>query len=48
MNDMMTLSQRADALEEKMSQELDYIVIKSRLYSAWPRAIWARRRMPAR
>ncbi len=33
MNDVMTLSQRADALEEKMSQELDYIVIKSRLYS---------------
>src|SRR3954468_7439266 len=27
------LSQRADALEEKMSRELDYIVIKSRLYS---------------
>src|SRR5271169_6109489 len=33
MNDAMTLSQRADALEEKMSRELDYIVIKSRLYS---------------
>ena len=33
MNDMTTLSQRADALEEKMSRELDYIVIKSRLYS---------------
>src|SRR3984957_6794773 len=33
MSDTMTLSQRADALEEKMSQELDYIVIKSRLYS---------------
>src|ERR1700733_5306379 len=33
MNDVQTLSQRADALEEKMSQELDYIVIKSRLYS---------------
>ena len=33
MNDTMTLSQRADALEEKMSRELDYIVIKSRLYS---------------
>src|SRR5204863_116901 len=33
MNDMMTLSQRADALEAQMSQELDYIVIKSRLYS---------------
>ena len=33
MNDAMTLPQRADALEEKMSRELDYIVIKSRLYS---------------
>ena len=33
MNDTMTLSQRADALEEQMSRELDYIVIKSRLYS---------------
>src|SRR6266851_9093909 len=33
MNDGMTLSQRADALEQKMSDELDYIVIKSRLYS---------------
>jgi hypothetical protein len=33
MSDTMTLSQRADALEEKMSRELDYIVIKSRLYS---------------
>src|SRR5229473_6076526 len=33
MNDTMTLSQRADALEEKMSRELDYVVIKSRLYS---------------
>src|SRR5258708_29015371 len=33
MNDAMTFSQRADALEEKMSRELDYIVIKSRLYS---------------
>src|SRR5260370_13191412 len=33
MNDAMTLSQRADALEEKMSRELDYVVIKSRLYS---------------
>src|ERR1700722_10201838 len=30
MNETQTLSQRADALEEKMSQELDYIVIKSR------------------
>ena len=32
-NDQPTLSERADALEEKMSRELDYIVIKSRLYS---------------
>src|SRR3984957_4658870 len=32
MNDVMTLSQRADALEEKMARELDYIVIKSRIY----------------
>ena len=29
MNDTMTLSQRADALEQRMSDELDYIVIKS-------------------
>ena len=33
MNDGMSLSQRADALEKQMSDELDYIVIKSRLYS---------------
>ena len=34
MNDTMTLhQQRADALEQQMSDELDYIVIKSRLYS---------------
>ena len=33
MNASMSLSQRADALEAKMSQELDYIVIKSRLYT---------------
>ena len=33
MNDAMTLSQRADALEEQMSRELDLIVIKARLYS---------------
>ena len=33
MNDTPTLAQKADALEEKMSQELDYIVVKSRLYS---------------
>jgi len=32
MNDAMSLSQRADALEAKMAQELDYIVIKSRLH----------------
>ncbi|MDP1839172.1 MAG: hypothetical protein Q8L19_11785, partial [Reyranella sp.] len=29
----MTLSQRADALEEKMARELDYIVVKSRLHT---------------
>lgn len=29
----MTLSQRADALEEKMARDLDYIVVKSRLHS---------------
>ena len=33
MNDTQTLSERADALEDKMSRDLDYIVIKSRLYS---------------
>ena len=33
MNDVMTPSQRADALEEKMARELDYIVIKSRIYT---------------
>src|ERR1700733_11661494 len=33
MNDTPTMSQRADALEEQMSRELDYIVVKSRLYS---------------
>src|SRR5881628_1418291 len=32
MNDVMTLSQKADALEKQMSDKLDYIVIKSRLY----------------
>jgi hypothetical protein len=32
-NDVMTLSQKADALEQQMSDELDYIVIKSRLYT---------------
>ncbi|MBV9829378.1 MAG: hypothetical protein JO001_27485 [Alphaproteobacteria bacterium] len=30
---MMSLSQRADALEENMARQLDYIVIKSRLYT---------------
>ena len=43
MNDTPTMSQRADALEEQMSRELDYIVVKSRLYSmaegAWARAV---------
>ena len=33
MNQTMTLSDRADALEEKMSRELDHLVIKSRLYT---------------
>ena len=33
MNDTMSLSRRADALEARMAQELDIIVIKSRLYS---------------
>ena len=33
MNDEPTLAGRADALEEKMSRDLDLIVIKSRLYS---------------
>ena len=33
MNDQPSLAQRADALEEQMSRELDYIVVKSRLYS---------------
>ena len=33
MNDFATLSQRADAHEEKMSRELDYHVVKSRLHS---------------
>src|SRR6202790_1712470 len=33
MNDVMTLSQRADALEEKMARELEYIDIKSGLFS---------------
>jgi hypothetical protein len=47
MNGTITLSRRADALEEKMSRELDYIVIKSRLYSM-AEAIWARRQTPPR
>jgi hypothetical protein len=33
LQDTHTLTERADALEEKMSRELDYLVIKSRLYS---------------
>src|SRR6476646_12006693 len=33
MNDAPTLSQRADALEDQMSRELDYLVVKSRLYT---------------
>ena len=33
MNDSMTLSQRADALEARMAQELDYVFIKSRLHA---------------
>jgi hypothetical protein len=33
MNDVMTLSQRADALEHKMMQELDCIIVKSRLFN---------------
>ena len=33
MNVSVSLSQRADALEAKMAQELDYLVIKSRLHS---------------
>ena len=32
MSDAMSLSRRADALEAKMAQELDYIVVKSRLH----------------
>src|SRR5437867_2341464 len=32
MNDM-TMAQRADALEDKMARELDYIVVKSRLHA---------------
>ena len=32
MSDTMSLSRRADALEAKMAQELDYIVVKSRLH----------------
>ena len=32
MNDALTLSERADALERKMMRELDAIVVKSRLY----------------
>ena len=32
MTGTMSLSQRADALEAKMAEELDYIVVKSRLH----------------
>ena len=32
MNDAMTLSERADALERKMMRELDAIIVKSRLF----------------
>jgi len=32
MADAMTMSQRADALEEKRARELDVIVVKSRLH----------------
>ena len=32
MNASMSAAQRADALEEKMARELDYIVVKSRIY----------------
>ena len=32
MADAMTMSQRADALEEKMARELDFLVVKSRLH----------------
>ena len=32
MPDTRTLSQRADAMEEKMARELDYVFIKSRLH----------------
>jgi hypothetical protein len=33
MNDAMTLAERADALEHRMMQELDGIVVKSRLFT---------------
>jgi hypothetical protein len=32
MNDQMTLAERADALEHRMMQELDSIIVKSRLF----------------
>ena len=32
MNDMMTLAERADALEHRMMRELDAIIVKSRLF----------------
>ena len=35
MNDAMTLSERADALERKMMRELDQMIyVKSRLFNA--------------
>jgi hypothetical protein len=33
MNDQMTLAERADALEHRMMQELDSIIVKSRLFN---------------
>ena len=33
MSDTISLARRADALEAKMAQELDYLVIKSRLHT---------------
>jgi len=33
MNDVMTLAERADALEHRMMRELDAIIVKSRLFN---------------
>ncbi|MGH7053930.1 MAG: hypothetical protein ACREFA_08935, partial [Stellaceae bacterium] len=33
MNDALTLSERADALDRKMMRDLDVIIVKSRLYN---------------